>query len=185
LQIGVVGMPGPKPPQIVLSDREHRELERLVCAHKTGQALVRRARVVLLAAMGYSNTAIAEQVPMDVEAVGLWRHRWAALREIPLDEMNVVMRLADAPRPGAVPRLSPEQVCQILALACEQPGGSGRPINQWSHRELADEIVRRGITDRISPRHASRLLKSSGPATASRPLLAYPGSRRRSRRKDH
>jgi hypothetical protein len=45
-------MPGPKPPEIVLTDAEHRELERLVCAQKTGQALVRRARVVLLSAMG-------------------------------------------------------------------------------------------------------------------------------------
>ena len=177
-------MPGPKPPEIVLTADEHRELERLVCAHKTGQALVRRARVVLLAATGYSNTAIAEQVPMDIEAVGLWRRRWTAWRGVPLAEVDVAKRLADAPRPGVQPRLTPEQVCHILALACEQPSGSGRPISQWSHRELADEIVRRGITDRISPRHASRLLKSGGPATAPRPLLAYPGSRRRSRRQD-
>jgi putative transposase len=178
-------MPGPKPPEIVLSEGQRRELERLVSAQKTGQALVRRARVVLLAAMGYSNTDIAEQVPMDVEAVGLWRHRWAAVCEMPLDALNVVKRLADAPRPGAVPRLSPEQVCQILALACEQPSGSGRPISQWSHRELADEIMRRGITDRISPRHAARLLKSGRPATTPSAVLAYPGRRRRSRRQDH
>ena len=177
-------MPGPKPPEIVLTADEHRELERLVCAHKTGQALVRRARVVLLAATGYSNTAIAEQVPMDIEAVGLWRRRWTAWRGVPLAEVDVAKRLADAPRPGVQPRLTPEQVCHILALACEQPSGSGRPISQWSHRELADEIVRRGITDRISPRHASRLLKSGGPAAASRALLAYPSSRRRSRRQD-
>jgi putative transposase len=173
-------MPGPKPPEIVLSAEQRRELERLVCAHKTSPAVVRRARVVLLAAMGYSNTAIAEQVPMDVEAVGLWRHRWVALCRIPLDAMNVATRLADAPRPGAVPRLSPEQVCQILAQACEQPSAADRPISQWSHRELADEIVRRGITDRISPRHASRLLKSGRPAAAPRAVLAYPSRRRRS-----
>jgi len=122
---------------------------------------------------------------MDVEAVALWRRRWFAWSGIPLDAVSVAKRLADAPRPGVQPRLSPEQVCQIIALACEQPRNSGRPINQWSHRELADEIVRRGITDRISPRHASRLLKSGGPATASRSLLAYPGRRRRSRRQDH
>jgi putative transposase len=176
----VAGMPGPKPPEIVLNDAEHRELERLVCAHKTAQALVRRARVVLLASLGYSNTAIAEQVPMDVEAVGVWRRRWIAWRGIPLDEVSVARRLADAPRPGVQPRLSAEQVCQILALACEQPSGSGRPISQWSHRELADEIVRRGITDRISPRHASRLLKSGRPAAAPSALLAHSGRRRRS-----
>src|SRR3954447_5943911 len=177
-------MPGPKPPEIVLTDAEHYELERLVCAHKTGQALVRRARVVLLAAMGYSNTDIAEQIPMDVEAVGLWRRRWVAFEAIPLAEVSVAQRLADAPRPGAVPRLSPEQVCQILALACEQPSGSGRPISHWSHRELADEIVRRGITDRISPRHAARLLKSGRPAATPRALLAHPGRRRRPRHQD-
>src|SRR3954465_3396947 len=173
-------MPGPKPPAVVLSTAQRRDLERLVSAHETGQALVRRARVVLLAAMGYSNTHIAEQIPMDVEAVGLWRRRWVATEAIPLAEVSVAQRLADAPRPGAVPRLRPEQVCQILALACEQPSGSDRPISHWSHRELADEIVRRGITDRISPRHASRLLKSGRPAAAPSAVLAYPGRRRRS-----
>ena len=66
-------MPGPKPPQIVLSEEERVALENLVRAHRTGQALVRRARVVLLAAMGYSNMDIARLVPMDEEAVGLWR----------------------------------------------------------------------------------------------------------------
>ena len=177
-------MPGPKPPQIELSERQRADLENLVRAYGTGQAVARRARVVLLAAMGYSNMDIARLVPMDEEAVGLWRRRWAALRAIPVEEMRVVDRLTDAPRPGVQPRLTTEQVCQIVALACEQPSGSGRPISQWSHRELADEIVRRGITDRISPRHAARLLKSLGSAAAPRAVLAYPGRRRRPRHED-
>jgi hypothetical protein len=46
-----------------------------------------------------------------------------------------------------------------MALACEAPGESGRPISQWSTTELAAEIVRRGLVDTISPRHAARLLK--------------------------
>jgi putative transposase len=180
----VAGMPGPKPPQIELTERERSALENLVRAQKTGQALARRARVVLLSAMGYSNTDIADMVPMDVEAVGLWRRRWFGWRAVPVEEVSVAERLSDAPRPGAIPRLTPEQVCQIVALACEQPSGSGRPISQWSHRELADEIVRRGITDRISPRHAARLLKSSRPATAPSALLAHLGGRRRPRHQD-
>jgi len=110
-------MPGPKPAEIVLTDAEHHELERLVCGLKTGQGVVRRARVVLLAAMGYSNTVIAERVPMDVEAVGLWRRRWSVWRGVPLAEVSAAKRLADAPRPGVQPRLTPEQVCQIIALA--------------------------------------------------------------------
>jgi putative transposase len=173
-------MPGPKPPQIKLSEHERAELESLVRAQKTPQALARRARVVLLADLGYSNLDIARLVPMDEEAVGLWRRRWDGFCAVPLEVMSVADRLADAPRPGAVPRLSAEQVCQILALGCEQPSGSDRPISHWSHRELADEIARRGITDRISPRHALRLLKSGRSAAAPSAVLANPGRRRRS-----
>jgi len=51
------------------------------------------------------------------------------------------------------------QVCQLTALACEAPQASERPISQWTGRELADEVVKRGIVDRLSPRHAARLLK--------------------------
>lgn len=177
-------MPGPKPPQIVLSEDERTALESLVRAHKTGQALARRARVVLLAALGYSNMDIARQIPMDEEAVGLWRRRWAKWCHVPLAELSAAERLADAARPGAVPRLTAEQVCQIIALACEQPTRSDRPISQRTHRELADELVRRGITDHISPRHAARLLKSGRPPAAPGALLAHPGRRRRPRHED-
>jgi hypothetical protein len=99
---------------VILTDEERRALERLVCAQKTGQALVRRARVVLLAAAGYSNVEIARLVPMDEEAVGLWRRRWVAGRLLPLSEVSVAERLADAPRPGHQPRLRPEQFHQDL-----------------------------------------------------------------------
>jgi putative transposase len=46
-----------------------------------------------------------------------------------------------------------------MALACEAPERSGRPISHWSGREIAEEIQRRGIVERISGRHAARLLK--------------------------
>jgi putative transposase len=173
-----------QPTQIVLSEDQRLALEQIVRAHSSGQALVRRARVVLLAAMGYSNMDIARAVPMDEEAVGLWRRRWHTWRAVSMEDLSVADRLTDAPRPGAVPRLTAEQVCQIVALACEQPTDCGRPVSQWSHRELADEIVRRGITERISPRHAARLLKSGRPPAASGAVLAHPGRRRRPRHQD-
>ena len=105
----------------MLSENQRLALENLVRAQKTGQALARRARVVLLAAMGFSNMDMARQVPMDEEAVGLWRRRWAKWSSVPLAQLSVADRLADAARPGAVPRLTAEQACQIVALACEQP----------------------------------------------------------------
>ena len=68
-------------------------------------------------------------------------------------------RLTDAPRPGRPAQLTAAQVCQVIALACEAPSTSGRPISQWTSREIAAEIVTRGIVAQISPRHAARLLK--------------------------
>ena len=90
----------------------------------------------------------------------LWRQRWLGLSAgWRLADLGVAERLADAPRSGTPARITPEQVCRIVALACEAPGASGRPISQWSTTELAAEIVRRGIVETISPRHAARLLK--------------------------
>jgi len=57
------------------------------------------------------------------------------------------------------PKITAEQRCQIAALACEAPVKSGRPISQWTEREIADEVKARGIVEQISPRHAGRLLK--------------------------
>jgi putative transposase len=73
--------------------------------------------------------------------------------------LAVEQRLTDAPRSGSPARITPEQRCRIVALACEAPSASGRPISQWTGREIAAEIVRRGIVATISGRHAARLLK--------------------------
>jgi hypothetical protein len=84
----------------------------------------------------------------------------------------VVERLQDAPRPGAPTTFRAEQWCQIIALACEPPEASGRPISHWTPRELADEARKRGIVETISERHVGRFLKSSRSQTAPQSLLA-------------
>jgi putative transposase len=170
-------MPGPRPPEVVLSADERAALERVARAHTTGQQLAVRARVVLLAADGRTTSAVARALGLHVDTARQWRARWRQSRDVPLAELSVAARLADAPKPGAPARLTPEQVCQIIALACELPATTGRPISQWTGRELADEVVARGITDRLSPRHAARLLKSRRPAAPPRAVLAHPGRR--------
>ena len=52
--------------------------------------------------------------------------------------------LRDEPRPGAPGKFTPEQVIQILAVACEPPEKSGRPITHWTAHELADEVDQAG-----------------------------------------
>jgi putative transposase len=152
-------MHGPKPPVVTLSAAERGELERLVRGHTTPQQVARRAQIILAAAAGESNVQIARTVGMAVAGVRRWRQRWLSFSELSLDDLGVADRLADAPRPGTPARIGAEQVCAIVALACEAPATSGRPISQWTGREVADEIMRRGIVESISPRHAARVLK--------------------------
>ena len=151
-------MRGPKPPVVELSAEERQGLEALVRAHRTPQQLALRARIVLAAADGLNNTQIARQLGVEDDTVRLWRMRWLGLQAASLEDLSIPERLSDAPKPGAPARITAEQVCQVMALACEAPEQSGRPISQWSAREIADEIMARGIIDQISPRHAARLL---------------------------
>lgn len=152
-------MRGPKPPKVELSEDEERALRELVRRHSTPQQIALRARFVLAAAEGANNAEISRQFGVDVDSVRRWRIRWLEFQHVRLEDLPVEDRLRDAPRSGAPRRITDEQVCQIMALACELPETSGRPISQWTARELADEIKRRGIVEQISDRHAARLLK--------------------------
>jgi transposase len=152
-------MSGPRPTTVALTSEEQDELDRLVRAHTTPQQLALRARIVLLAAEGLNNVQVSQRAGVSREAVRLWRDRWVGLQGVPLADLAAAERLADAPRTGAPVRIGAEQVCAIIALACEAPALSERPISQWTGREIADEITRRGIVAAISPRHAARLVK--------------------------
>jgi len=152
-------MAGPKPPAVNLSEAEQQGLEKLIKAHSTPQQLVLRARIVLTASQGRNNEQVGRELHVGVDMVRHWRQRWLAGQGIPLTELSVEERLHDLPRAGKPSALTADQLCQITALACEKPEQSERPISHWSGREMADEIVKRGIVAHISPRHAARLLK--------------------------
>ena len=152
-------MRGPQPPQIVLSAAERRALASLVRRHSAPQQVAVRARIVLAAAEGRNHRQIARDLGVSLDTARLWRQRWLTLQPIALADLDVADRLADAPRSGKPARITAAQVCQIVDLACDAPERSGRPISQWTAREIADEIMRRGIVSQISGRHAARLLK--------------------------
>src|SRR2546427_7536000 len=145
--------------QVLLNEREQEALTHLTKGHRSEQQLVLRARIVLAAAQGHSNVQIARELSINVDTARLWRDRWVGLQGIDLETLSVAERLQDAPRPGKRPEITTEQRCQIAALACEAPSKAGRPISQWTGREIAEEVKARGIVEQISPRHAARLLK--------------------------
>jgi putative transposase len=150
---------GPQPAKLELSLSEKQELEAVTRRHNSAQQLVVRARIVLLANEGKNNEQIARALKITVDTARLWRSRWLGFEAIALADLSVSERLEDASRPGKPATITDEQVCQIVALACETPVESERPISQWTGREIADEIKKRHIVEQISPRHASRLLK--------------------------
>jgi putative transposase len=144
---------------IVLSAKEQEGLLQITKRHRSEQQVVLRARIVLAAAQRHSNVQIASELDINVDTVRLWRDRWAGLPGINLETLSLTERLQDAPRPAVMPKFTTEQRCQMAALACEAPAKAGRPISQWTGREIADEMKVRGIVEQISPRHAARLLK--------------------------
>jgi putative transposase len=151
-------MRGPPPPTITLSEAERHPLEQLVRGHRTPQQVALRARVILAAAQGANNSQMARQEGVTLDTVRLWRTRWLGCQAVSLDDLSVAERLTEAPRPGKPVRITDQQVCQIVALACDTPAQTGRPLSQWTAREIAAEITQRQLVDRIAPRHAARRL---------------------------
>ena len=169
--------------KVVLNEKEQEALTRISRRYRSEQQVAQRARIVLAAAQGHSNAQIARQLSINVDTACLWRDRWVGLQGIDLDTLSITERLQDAPRPGKRPEITTQQRCQIAALACEAPKKAGRPISQWTGREIADEVMARGIVQQISPRHAARLLKKGGSNRTASATGSRPSQMRSARRK--
>jgi putative transposase len=152
-------MPTPKATEVNLTEEEQSGLEQLVRRHNIGQQIALRARIILAAKQGQTNSAIAANLKISLNTAQRWRNRWVKAQTISYADLSIEERLQDGPRPGAPARITADQRCKIEALACEKPENSERPISQWSGREIADEVIKRKIVENISSRHAARLLK--------------------------
>lgn len=164
-------MPDPRPVALELDNETRATLQKVERQYSTSQQLAQRVRIILLADEGKNHSQISQELGISIDMARLWRNRWSSFAPIPFSELSVSERLEDAPRPGKPAEISSEQVCKIVALACEAPEKSGRPIGQWTGREIADAIMSQKIVETISPRHAQRILKKRS-KTLPDPLLA-------------
>lgn len=180
-------MPG-QAAKVVISERQQDVLQRMVWSRSCPQGLVHRAQIVLLAFEGLNNEQIAQRLECERHGVGTWRRRWqqafpqlvvieclekpSALREA-IEEV-----LGDLPRAGCGGTFTAEQIVQILAVACEPPEKSGRPVSHWTPRELTDEVIKRGIVPSISVRQVGRFLKGGGTSATPIAVLAQRQARR-------
>ena len=134
---------------------EQREvLEQLVRTHSTPQQLAVRARMIVHAADGTRVRASAREIGVWPKTVRYWRKRWRRAAEGQSVPSGWPMRTVGSPA-----TYTPEQICAVIAMTCEKPSESERPISHWSQREIADEAMRRGLVPSISQRSVGRFLK--------------------------
>lgn len=161
----------PKKSPIVLTDRERTILETLASSRTIERRCGERATIILQLAKGAPKHTIAQAVHLTRKIVYLWHDRWLAAqdrlcgaREASDKELRQLIAeiLADRPRPGAPGTFTAEQVCQIMALACQKPDDLGLPFTTWTPSDLARVAVQRAIVPSISPASVGRFLKSGG-----------------------
>jgi transposase len=152
-----------------LTETMHEILSRLSTSRTVSYALRTRAMMILLAFRKQDNQTIARQLGCSAKVVGKWRRRWqnsyGALLAMQFMETRrafrraIMLCLSDAPRSGSPGKFTPGQVLGLIGISCEDPEDSGRPVADWTGKELADEARKRGLIDSISASHVNRILR--------------------------
>ena len=180
---------GREAPRLKLLPRQRAILERLERSRTVERRVAERVQIVLWSAEGRPSVEQATALGVDPQRVFRWRHRWdqrsdklaeTEKPDVPDEKIEELILdvLSDEPRSGSPGKFSAEQLAQIIALACEEPGELGLPITHWAPRELALEAQRRGIVASISQRHLARLFGGGRPSPAPVALLAQPEDQR-------
>lgn len=143
-------------PKITLTDDDRQRLQRWAKGRSTPARLVLRAKIVLAAAEGRQNKAIAEELGTNRPLVSKWRARFA--------ERGIAGIEKDAPRGGRPPLARDAMVAKIIEWTTQR-----KPDNatHWSTRTLAKalgtnhSLVRRVWNASVFKPHLSRPFKLS------------------------
>ena len=143
---------------IELSEGQRSELTALTRTPSTSNQMAQRARIVLRAAEGATNTEIAAELGLSKPTVGMWRAQFAT---------EGVEGLADRLRPGRPRAIDDDQVNRVIAKTLERPP---RGLSHWSVRELAKAVKlppttvhRIWRTHRLKPHHTRTFKYSTDP----------------------
>lgn len=185
-------MPHPQAIAVDVKPGEQRILEQIIRQQNNPQWLVTRAKIILRAASGQTNSQIASELELSRNTVCSWRGRWQESkrqRELVADgdEDEKALRellehiFQDKARSGSPGKFSAEQIAQIIAIACEDPEASGYPVSHWTPKEIVMEALKRGVVSSISERQVGRFLKRGGLEATSESLLAQHNRKRPAR----
>ena len=158
--------------KILLTDKQHKLLTKIINATTTPQRFVLRSTIILDYVANNNQSRISRKFSIDRNTVRHWLVRWQDAKSRLADSKTgnlsdlsysrlIMDILADAPRPGAPKTFTQEQKQQITAVASEKPEKEGVPATHWTHKLLAQHVRHKGIVTRISPAHLGRFLKES------------------------
>ena len=147
---------------VTLSDKERARLTRWARGRSTPARLVLRAKIVLRAADGQRNDAIALELGCTRRTVGTWRERFLQARIAGIEK--------DAPRAGRRPRIQQRVVKEILALTTrEKPEAA----THWSTRSMAEKVgVSHSTVHRIWKAHQLQPHRTKGFKISNDPRFA-------------
>ena len=135
---------------IRLTDQEMGDIQHMLHAGIHAARALNRARILLSAHEGASDTMIAEAVGVCLATVFNTRRRYCT------EGLQAV--LTEKPRPGHPPKLDGHGEARLTALACsDAPEGHAR----WTLRLLADRLVDLDVVDAVSHTTVRRLLKKT------------------------
>jgi transposase len=127
--------------QIMLRASERRFLKTLTRRGTAEHRQVLRARIILLAAAGWTNAAIARKLGLVPNTIGKWRKRFFK---------EGLDGLRDRPRAGRLRVFPAAVVAACKAIACELPATKGIPLSRWSLVELREELLACGLVAEVS-----------------------------------
>ena len=134
---------------VTLTAAERTTLDRRVRRAKTAHRDRVRALVVLAAAAGHGNAAIAGGLGVTADTVRKWRGRFAD---------RGLEGLRDLPRPGRPRQITAATRAAVIALACQLPAATGVPIGHWTGPDLLRELTGVPGTQAISATSLLRIL---------------------------
>jgi transposase len=118
---------GPKKAEITRSEQERADLQVSARSRSLPHSVVRRAHMILMAAEGYSNTAIAEPFGWTLPSVGHWRTRYLG---------QGIAGLYDVAKPGRPRNYQDDQVAALLNKVLQD---KPRKAPHWSTRLASAE----------------------------------------------
>lgn len=158
-----------RPRKISITNRQAKILGKLSSSQKCSRGLSNRARIVLYWSEGRGVRRTAEKMEINTKTVMTWRQRWlkgvhqwgSGQKKWSHKDLSnkVVELLSDEPRSGTPTKFSPEEICEIINIACIIPKELGIPVSHWSASDLRKEVLKQKIVPEISVRTVGRFLK--------------------------